>query len=986
MKHVYKSESCASSRWVRQTLLLFFFILIVVPPTFADVSYVYDDLGRLVRVIRENGAAATYHYDAVGNLLQIIRETGIPQVSVVTAVSTSTGDRGTTVSITITGFNFLGGSLSVTAPGVTLSNIQVTLDQIAVEVTISPAAQVGDASIRLVTGLGTVTIPFAVADPPPTVTITAPAEGVIVIEGSKLTLHAEAADNVQVTRVVWSLNGVAGPPILSPPYTRVITVPTGLTSLTIQATATDDLGQTNTATRVITVIPDPGTTVVGRVVDTGGQPFAGATVTVLGKFAAQSQADGRFSIPGVPTIRGPIIAVAEGRVGDKTVRGASTAIAAVVGGTTDVGDIVLRVGPLYPGPTFATGDRPVSAALADLNGDGRLDLVTANFNSSDVSVLLGNGDGTFQSEQRFAAGDGFFRGPSSVVVADLNGDGKPDIVTANSFSDTVSMLLGNGDGTFQTQQRFAVGDSPNAVAVADLNGDGKLDVVTANGSDDVSVLLGNGDGSFQAQQRFAAGDGPNSVAVADLNGDGRLDLVTANSGSDDVSVLLGTGDGTFQAQQRFAAGGGSFFFLDGPRSVAVADVNSDGRLDLVTANGSKDVSILLGNGDGTFQSQQRFPGGDFPSSVAVADLNGDGRLDIVTANESSNVSIFFGNGDGSFQTEQRFAAGDGPKSVAVIDLNSDSKPDLVTANTNSDDVSVFLGNGNGIFQPQQRFAVGDFPTAVAVADLNGDGKLDIVTANGFSRDVSVLLGNGDGTFQAQQRFSVGVFSNAVAVADLNGDGKLDLVTANFSDVSVFLGNGDGTFQAQQRFAAVNFLKAIGVADLNGDGKPDIVTASDTEVGDNVVVLIGNGDGSFQLLQRFRSGFGIQSVAVADLSGDGKPDLVTANAFSDDVSVLLGNGDGTFQPEQRFAVGDFPNAVAVADLNGDGRLDLVTANPNTDDVSVLLGNGDGTFQPQQRFAAGSGPRSVAVADLNGDGQPDIVTANEFSDNVSVLLHR
>ncbi len=262
-------------------------------------------------------------------------------------------------------------------------------------------------------------------------------------------------------------------------------------------------------------------------------------------------------------------------------------------------------GTFAPQQRFAVGFGPASVAVADLNHDGRPDLVTANRGgfeglSTDVSVLLGRGDGTFAPQQRFAVG----LGPLSVAVGDLNGDGHPDLVTANVGSHDVSVLLGRGDGTFVPQQRFAVGASaaPASVVVGDLNGNGIPDLVTANLQfGDVSVLLGRGDGTFAAAQRFAVGASPRSVAVGDLNGDGIPDLVTANEFSDDVSVLLGRGDGTFAAEQRFAVGGG-------PVSVAMADFNNDITPDLVTANaGFSAVSILLGRGDGTFVKLQLAP-------------------------------------------------------------------------------------------------------------------------------------------------------------------------------------------------------------------------------------------------------------------------------------------------------------------------------------------------------------------------------------------
>ncbi len=440
-----------------------------------------------------------------------------------------------------------------------------------------------------------------------------------------------------------------------------------------------------------------------------------------------------------------------------------------------------------------------------------------------------------------------------------------------------------------------------------------------------------------------------------------------------------------------------------PDALVVTDLTGNGIPDIVVANqgggfhSRGDISVLLGNGDGTFENQQTFPTGEFPpSEIAVADLTGDGQLDIITANFRQNsVSVLLSNGItsfasseptldlGNFQPAVPYAVGNGPHSVAVKDLGN-GQLDIVTANSIDNTVSVLLGNGDGTFQSAHAFAVGSQPRSVAVADLTGDGQPpDIVTANSIDNTVSVLLGNGDGTFQSAHAFAVGSQPRSVAVADLTGDGQPpDIVTANYGDntVSVLLGNGDGTFQPVQSYFAGYGPVSVAVADLNGDGLPDIVTAA----GYNTVsVLLGNGDGTFQPAVSYAVGFVPSSVAVADLTGDGQPpDIVTANYGDNTVSVLLGNGDGTFQPAITYAVGNGPEAVAVGEFNG--QLGIVTANAVDNTVSVLLGNGDGTFQPAQTYAVGSDPLGVAVADLTGDGMPDIVTANSYDDTVSVLL--
>jgi hypothetical protein len=345
----------------------------------------------------------------------------------------------------------------------------------------------------------------------------------------------------------------------------------------------------------------------------------------------------------------------------------------------------------------------------------------------------------------FGAGDG----PTFVAVGTLDGDDVDDLVVANAGSDDVSVLLGNGDGTFQAALFFAAGDGPASVAVGHFDGDTALDLVVANqGSDDVSVLLGNGDGTYQAATSYPSGDLTRSVAVGNLNGDAFLDIVAANALSGNVSVFLGNGDGTFQAATPFAAGGR-------PAAVAVANLDGDAFLDIAVVNQqSQTVSVLLGNGDGTFQPQLTFVTARAPLALAIANLDEDSILDIVTASQGDQVSVHLGNGDGTFQSGSLFAAGDFPRSVAVADLDCDSVVDLVTANANSDDASVLPGNGDATFQSAEFFSAGNTAASVAVADFDGNGVGDIVTANSVSDDVSVLLNLCDPTAGAVLSFGV----------------------------------------------------------------------------------------------------------------------------------------------------------------------------------------------------------------------------------------
>jgi hypothetical protein len=356
-----------------------------------------------------------------------------------------------------------------------------------------------------------------------------------------------------------------------------------------------------------------------------------------------------------------------------------------------------RVVPSFTAPTtLGVGNDPAAVAVGDFNGDRVRDLVVANRDSNTVSVFLGNRGGTFQTPVNYAVGSL----PHSVVVGDFNRDGITDIAVANAGGwftpGSVSVLLGNGNGTFQAARNFATSGSVS-LAVGDFNHDGIPDLAVANASNfSVGVMLGNGDGSFRTAFNYSQQGRPLSVAVGDFNHDGIPDIAVANSamlgGHPGVSVLLGNGDGSFHS-------GGNYAVAGSPTSVAVGDFNGDGVADLAVATssqfgGSDGVSVLLGNGNGTFQAPQNFSAGAYPNAVAVGDFNGDGRLDLAVVNEASNtVSVLLGNGNGTFQAPQNFSAGSEPSALAVADFNGDGLPDLVIANDGTTTVSILFNDG-----------------------------------------------------------------------------------------------------------------------------------------------------------------------------------------------------------------------------------------------------------------------------------------------------
>jgi hypothetical protein len=643
-------------------------------------------------------------------------------------------------------------------------------------------------------------------------------------------------------------------------------------------------------------------------------------------------------------------------------------------------DFVQTSEPFAP---LATGEGPVSVAVTDVNGDGYPDVIVVNRIDQTVSVFLGDADGTFQRPLNFGVGPRVWR----VTVDNVVNDGKPAIITGNKGDDTVSILLGNGDGTFQPQIVVPAGTRVGGAFTADLTGDGIPDLIEDNyAADTIWVLPGDGNGTFgpptiysaSLNGQFQGADGP---TVADVNGDGIPDLICGTYVAGDVVVRLGLGNGIFGPPQIHPAEAGAY-------EVEAVDLTGDGKPDLVSVNAvGNGVSVLLNNGNGTFAPQKVYSVGTNPYSMTVADVNSDGTPDIIATNRDDNtVSVLLGNGDGTFRAQEAFQTGKTPRRVAVGDFNGDGRLDLVTVNLGDDTASILLGDGDGTFSTSTLAAPAPDlrPFQVAVADLTGNGRLDVVTANRSDNSVSVLLANLDGSYQTKETYPTGREPFSVTVADLAGDGIMDIVTANYAgdSVSVLLGNGDGTFQPPVNYPAGSADYDVIVADLAGDGKEDIVV---TDKNDNTVdVLMGNGNGTFQPAVAYPVASGPYEVVASDLTGNGILDLVVSHFSATVVDVLMGNGNGTFQPAREFDVGSRPYGLAVADLTGDGIPDIITANYRSANVSVLLGDGHGNFGPPELLPVGLAPNEVKVADLNGDGIPDLITANYGGNSVSVLI--
>lgn len=693
--------------------------------------------------------------------------------------------------------------------------------------------------------------------------------------------------------------------------------------------------------------------------------------------------------------------------------------------------LLLSVAPVYfhPQQSFNSGGAPDSVAVVDFNGDGKPDIVVANYSANTVSIMLGVGDGTFVSPAPFATGPT----PNEVVVADVNHDGTPDAIVADGGNNKVSVLLGKGDGTLNAQTTFAVGTNPRSVVVGDLNKDGKLDLAVLNFDSTVSVLLGNGNGTFQAQTTIPAATQTRALAIGDLNGDGNLDIVTAAS-----TLVVDFGDG-----QGGVASSVTTPLASQALSVAVADISGDGKPDVVLAYPNNDtIGVMLGSGSQTLNTVQTYSTGMGvgPEGVSVADVNGDGKPDVVAVTLTNTMEVLLGSGNGTLGAASPFGTATYGYTFAVADVNGDGKPDLVAPHLSGSDVKVLLNDPPPVVvsinraapatattqatsvtftvrfsEPVSGVTAANFSVALdpamtsaapTVAPPSGPSAVFMVTFSGITGNGNValnLVGINSSTtivndvgelLKPAVGFATAIPFNPeaydVTVADMDGDGKPDLILADLSqhDVSVVLGNGDGITQPPQSFSTdisgsqASAPSGVAVADLNGDGKLDVVASEsdDNEIG----VFIGNGNGTLQpqVTYPLTAGADPISIKVADFNADGKPDLIVADYMSGSLGFLAGNGNGTFNPVQNIAVGSFPVEFVVADLNGDGLPDLVAGSQGAQSIGTLMGFApphgvilsSPPFRPEQNVTVGGSLADFQVGDVNGDGKLDLIVDN------------
>ena len=584
-------------------------------------------------------------------------------------------------------------------------------------------------------------------------------------------------------------------------------------------------------------------------------------------------------------------------------------------------------GPAIAPSTVNFGNPPgagsQSAAYAILPSGNYLS-ATANGSSLDVIE--------FDPSMHFVSENMYSQPFTSVLFADMNNDGLPDIIGVNPggvrvngvyTNGSIAVMLGSGQTSFQPPMTLTVSASySESVAAIDFNGDHNLDLAVtsagaAPGEGQISIFLGNGDGTFQSEQVPFPRISGWAIAASDLNGDGKPDLVfsttTAAHNPQAITAALGNGDGTFTT--------GSSYTVSGTVSIDIGDVNRDGFPDIVTSG----VSILFNDGRGNFPTRRDYLSNYAP--VALFDFDGDGIVDIVAAagnpllssafgnfgiSSGGTFAVLFGQGNGKFAGEPLYQISG--QVITTADFNGDGYPDIVAADF-AGNLAALIGSGDGSFTTGYQHAPqtgAGFPAALLAGDFNHDGNSDVAALfdNGNNSLLQIFLGKGDGTFQAPTNAALPTGANNFASADFNGDGNADLAVAlsgapgSPNAIEILLGDGHGNFTMKGSYSSNGAPFSVVAGDFNGDGKLDLAIANqgvnNTSQNASVSLLLGNGDGTFiaGTATPFTSTInnGPFNIAAADLNRDGKLDLVltTGNGAPSTLDILLGNGDGTFQ--------------------------------------------------------------------------------------------
>ncbi|CAF3705816.1 unnamed protein product [Adineta steineri] len=649
---------------------------------------------------------------------------------------------------------------------------------------------------------------------------------------------------------------------------------------------------------------------------------------------------------------------------------------------------------------YSTGENsfPFTMTLLDFNHDNYLDIAVANTGTNNIVIFFGFGNGIFTKQTSYSVGNSTM--PYYIIATDFNNDNISDLVVSCLGNDEIVLFLGYKNGTFQLSKTYSTGfgSKPYGLTVADLDNNKQLEIIVSLwGSGDIAILSLYDAAIFSTEIVYSTDLTlkSSSLSIADFNNDNLTDIIVANSATDDLIIYFASINNSYSKQIKYYIGKNFH-----PEYVLTCDINNDNNSDIISINTKNNTfSFIIGYGNETFNEKQFiYSTGDNSKPIFALsnDLNNDNRSDLIIVNSATdNFGIFYNFNYTSFYNQQIYSNKNSlkPTDIIIENFNNDKYPDIAVTFSGNDSLGIFFGSKYGNLNNMSIYSTGNNsqPNSLKTGDFNNDGQLDIVVANWATNNIIILFGYNYGYFHNIKSYSTGNNSNPtyIDIADFNNDYQLDTVVVNkgSNNILILLGDKNGSFQNLISYSTGYGSKpeSLAISDLNNDNNMDIIVAN--LYTHNIGIFFGYGNGKFHNMITYKTE-GPMAISIADLNNDYNKDIAIANYLGNNIAILFGSGNGNFSSIKTYSIGfgSLPKSILIHDFNNDQKLDLAITKSGTNEIVILFGFGNEIFLLGKSYSTNinSIPYKLAITDLNNDKKLDILVTNFGSNNIGIFF--